>query len=183
MATLSRANTLSSRPLGSPDTASSSLSFTTAACTFSPSLASRRRNDAPSCIRGAIVLHPKRPAQTRAQNARTPEQRLALPCPTVPQPHILPFPLLLDTRCDAWLTRALQVPSIRLTRALFDRETHLPPPLLPPSSLGNSFSLRFRFRATSLSQAAVSASLHITSASHAPLIDQVTETRRPFRHL
>jgi hypothetical protein len=44
------------------------------------------------------------------------------------------------------------------------------------------FLLRFRFRTTSLSQAAASASLHVASTRHAPLIDQVTEIRRPFLH-
>lgn len=89
-----------------------------------------------ACIRGAIVLlHPKRPAETRAQSARTPEQRLALPLSYSPTATHSPFLAASHTRCDAWLTRALQVPSIRLTRALFDRETRLPP-LLRPRVLG-----------------------------------------------
>jgi hypothetical protein len=118
---------------GSPDTAPSSTHHRL--LHLSHPSHPRRRNDAPSCIRGAIVLHPKRPAETRAQSARTPEQRLALPSSYRPTATHSPFLAASHTRCDAWLTRALQVPSIRHTCALFDRETLLPP-LLHPRVLG-----------------------------------------------
>ena len=111
---------------GSPDTTPSLHSPPSPA--LFPSLAS------PSSSAELLSCTLNGPQRPELKARAHPNDALPCPCPTVPQPHILPFSLL-HTRCDAWLTRALQVPSIRHTCALFDRETLLPP-LLHPRVLG-----------------------------------------------
>jgi hypothetical protein len=176
-ATLSRADGLSSRPPG--HLTPPHLPLTTASCTFPiprmPVVATTRPAASAELL-SCTLNGPQRPElKARAH----PNNALPCPRPTVPLPHILPFSLL-HTHVATLGSRALCRFHPFDTLALSSTAKHSSRHSFTLESW--EFLLRFRFRTTSLSQAAASASLHVASTSHAPLIDQVTETRRPFPH-
>lgn len=150
---LAHADTPSSRPPGHLTQHRPPSTFTS--CT-SPSLPSpSRRNDAPSpaCLhpRSYCLAHPKRPAETRAQSARTPEQRLALPCPTVPQPHTISlsrcFTLTLRRLAHARFAGSIHSTDLRSLRSQSHSSHHSPSPSSPwnSSSVSDFGSARLHF--------------------------------------